>query len=320
MIKNVMMESNRIYGPGYFGGIPTSLLSVLFGYNNNAMIRNNLINGGYYGFVIKGGSIASALDWNLQGGLYGNILVDNLNSGIYLKGVKCVPVINNTLYMSPGKSASVGLIQIGPNGSFGSITDSTGDILKNNLLYAQGTGNLIMLNSPGSGAGLVSDYNCFWSANSGGKLYFDDGTRTFSTLSGWQSTGRDVNSIAADPLLIAPASGDFQLMDTSPCIDRGDPAYSDSDGSRIDIGALPNLKAGINKAKFLPDGTAVQRVKGIVTAIFNGFYYIESDDRTSGIRVVQTGASVTIGQSVEISGTLRSLPTGERYLEVSSGG
>jgi hypothetical protein len=48
-----------------------------------------------------------------------------------------------------------------------------------------------------------------------------------------------MGDIAIDPLFWAPLAGDFHLEPGSACIDRGDPADIDPDGSRIDIGAYP---------------------------------------------------------------------------------
>jgi len=46
-------------------------------------------------------------------------------------------------------------------------------------------------------------------------------------------------NIPADPLFVDPANGDLRLQPGSPCIDAGDPALLDPDGSRRDIGAIP---------------------------------------------------------------------------------
>ncbi len=65
------------------------------------------------------------------------------------------------------------------------------------------------------------------------------GRTTFADWSdiegGWSGTG----NFDADPLFWGAAQGDFHLLPNSPCIDTGDPARTDGDGSRIDVGAFP---------------------------------------------------------------------------------
>lgn len=53
---------------------------------------------------------------------------------------------------------------------------------------------------------------------------------------------------------------------------------------------------------------------GVVSAAFNGFFYVESLDRTSGIRVVRANHGVVTGQPVYIYGTTGSLPTTEKCI------
>jgi hypothetical protein len=48
-------------------------------------------------------------------------------------------------------------------------------------------------------------------------------------------TGGDGN-LAVAPQFVDPAAGDFRLQGESQCIDAGDPAFQDSDGSRADMG------------------------------------------------------------------------------------
>jgi len=49
---------------------------------------------------------------------------------------------------------------------------------------------------------------------------------------GWEGEG----NIDIDPLFLSAYEGDFNICSQSPCIDTGDPALTDPDGSRSDIG------------------------------------------------------------------------------------
>ncbi len=68
--------------------------------------------------------------------------------------------------------------------------------------------------------------------------------------------------------------------------------------------------------KVRPDGTSVE-VGGAVTAAFSGFFYVENQDRSSGIRVV--ASEVVFGPAiVDVMGTLATNAAGERYIQASS--
>ena len=71
--------------------------------------------------------------------------------------------------------------------------------------------------------------------NSAGSLSGSGAVAYSDIEGGWAGTG----NIDADPLFWNPAGGDFHLQPSSPCIDAGDPAASDPDGSRADMGAFP---------------------------------------------------------------------------------
>ncbi|OFX15597.1 MAG: hypothetical protein A2Z18_03430 [Armatimonadetes bacterium RBG_16_58_9] len=69
----------------------------------------------------------------------------------------------------------------------------------------------------------------------------------------------------------------------------------------------------INGLKAYVDGEWVVAPGKIVTAVFDGFFYIEDEDRTSGIKVV-SGASVSMDDSVNVEGLLGT-SNGERYIQ-----
>lgn len=91
-------------------------------------------------------------------------------------------------------------------------------------------------------------------------LHSDFGPEKFSAVrfcalsEAWPGTGL----LTADPLFVAPASGDFHLQAGSPCIDAGDPAFPlDPNGSRTDIGFFTGLRQGfsVNPHTFIAAGS-----------------------------------------------------------------
>ena len=55
----------------------------------------------------------------------------------------------------------------------------------------------------------------------------------------YQGGAPGATDISADPRFVNFIFNDYYLLPGSPCIDAGDPQYTDPDGSRADIGALP---------------------------------------------------------------------------------
>jgi len=53
---------------------------------------------------------------------------------------------------------------------------------------------------------------------------------------------------------------------------------------------------------------------GIVTATFSNYFYIESEDRSTGIRIAKTDNMATLGSKATVTGYTNVLPTGERFI------
>lgn len=64
-------------------------------------------------------------------------------------------------------------------------------------------------------------------------------------------------------------------------------------------------------ARYLPDGTEVALPNAVVSAVFNGEFYVQNANRTAGIKV--KGSGVTEGSTVQIGGTLSTI-NGERVI------
>lgn len=165
---------------------------------------------------------------------------------------------------------------------------------------------------------------------------------------GWPGTG----NIDSHPLCIRMPSagpdgvwgtqdddyGDLRLQANSPCVDAGDnsavpseivtdfdgnPRIWDGNGdgqSRVDMGVyeygwwqLPPIT--ISQAKLQADGVVVRINGAVVTASFADFFYIEADDRSSGIRVNKTAHGLAAGSRVNVAGTMQTSADGERCVD-----
>lgn len=131
---------------------------------------------------------------------------------------------------------------------------ATGSTLVRCVLRRNGSGegSLLRLSNIENCTAVDNHYDAGWSA-------FDRVTAVNSILTGngpepflagdvsWSCLDVDpamsgslgMGNLVADPLLWSPFGLDENLRPGSPCIDRGDPALMDADGSRLDIGAIP---------------------------------------------------------------------------------
>lgn len=136
--------------------------------------------------------------------------------------------------------------------------------------------------------------------------------------------------IVANPMFVNMGSGDYHLQPGSPCIDAGyiptgglPPFDMDQQGrifnSKVDIGADEywGSAMSIPDAKRCADGANVNGTGSIVTAVFPGFFYIESPDRECGIRVKSSFTPVT-PVKVDIVGALATNADGEKYIDATS--
>jgi hypothetical protein len=134
-------------------------------------------------------------------------------------------------------------------------------ILYNNTVY----GNRASLEANGLRSYFASPTgfnNIFWDN-------FNEISGTFNcTYSNIQGGHPGNGNINLEPLFVNPASNDFHLLGSSPCIDAGDPkSMSDPDGTIADIGALY-----FDQSKFQIIGITPQRGgdMGIVSATIHG--------------------------------------------------
>lgn len=118
----------------------------------------------------------------------------------------------------------------------------------------------------------------------------------------------DVGSHSVTPVLL-PWTFDPAVVQVSisPAVDRSLFFYASPGVADVSSAAA---------AKLLPDGSAVTLSGAVVSAVFSGFFYVQSPDRASGIRV-GSSASVAEGDLVTVSGTMATV-NGERRIDADS--
>lgn len=78
---------------------------------------------------------------------------------------------------------------------------------------------------------------------------------------------------------------------------------------RFAVGTIP-----ISSAKLVDDGASVTCGAAVVTAVFGDSFYVETDDRSSGIRVNMPGHGLVVGMRADVAGRMQTSVDGERYI------
>lgn len=210
---------------------------------SGAVVERNVI----FGNGSAGGS-AINMDGVRDSIVRNNLIYGNHASGISLyridgaTGSRNNLVVNNTI-LNPSDARWC----ININGG------STGNILRNNILYNAHSFRGVITIDPTSLAGFVSDSNSVMSR------FSLDGGDTVVPLASWQAQGFDLHSLSATPADHFVGSSDFHLRDTSPAIDAGTATGApadDLDGAPRPIGAGWDLGAYERQLLTCGNGTA----------------------------------------------------------------
>lgn len=213
------------------------------------------------------------------------------DKGIYTEGSSNTEIYNNTF---------VGILH-GVMAWGGSDLKITNNIITD----AKGSGLWA-----GGGASMLNSYNLFHNNNQN-----------------YSNVAPGAGELAADPMFVDAAGYDYSLQGVSPAInvgiDVGLPFY----GSAPDLGAYEYLGniTKLGDLKILSDGVPLRiTVPKVCTAssstFADGSYYIEDEDRTSGIKVVPGVAvpAVTPGERITLEGEMSTDANGERVINISS--
>ncbi len=92
-------------------------------------------------------------------------------------------------------------------------------------------------------------------------------------------------------------------------------AYGRSDATVV-VARMPALFMAA--ARLSSDGTPATLAGAVVSAVFDGHFYAQEADRSSGIRVDHPAEGLIIGQRIRVEGTMGTNANGERFIAVSS--
>jgi uncharacterized repeat protein (TIGR02059 family) len=168
------------------------------GYNKNVVIKYNYLDRTPSGIQRKGWGMI-----NTSGGIAYNILKDPILTGVVIKGMQGVKVLNNTfystqiMYTGPGVGTWRGLVEIYANDdAVPNSPPSSGTKIFNNIFYTKHQIYNIHIYASGDLTDFESDYNVF---------YCEDGTPIFNylgtlkTFAQWQALGYDKHSVVVNP-------------------------------------------------------------------------------------------------------------------------
>lgn len=79
-----------------------------------------------------------------------------------------------------------------------------------------------------------------------------------------------------------------------------------------------NQQISLADAKRQPNGAPVTIRDAVVTGVFGSIFYVEGDDRSSGISVYKTSHGMTAGMRVYVTGLLSTNASGEKYINATS--
>jgi hypothetical protein len=262
--NSATLSGGGVYGASLYDCTVTDNLSaegagVSHVYAYGTTIANNVSNSCDLGYTAAGGAENSTLEWctisgnsawDEAGGAKNSVLRHCTVRGNHLLGAEWLPssgggalncvledclVENNRIYNEPWSTPGFGG---GASGGSALRTVFRG----NSALMGAGVSGTqlercVVYANLGDGVLLGQGVSNSIVRNNGGAQLVGAGAVRYSNIEGGYA---GVGNIDLDPLFWNAGAGDFHLQPLSPCIDAGDPAQFDPDGSRVDMGAFPH--------------------------------------------------------------------------------
>lgn len=200
------------YGLDYYGGAVFAAGGTRLVVEDCRIVHNGWNSGGYNNCTFAGGVYCGESQITLVRCLIADNWAWACGGGTLSNGVGAMTTFDRCTVVS---NTSTNFF--GPQGGIGMAND--GDVTVRDSIVHGNFGNQI------DAFGYPYNQGCV-------------ATAAYSCIQGgFAGTG----NIAADPGFVSLAGFDVHLLGTSPCIDAGDPAAMDPDGTRRDMGAYPYL-------------------------------------------------------------------------------
>jgi hypothetical protein len=175
--------------------------------------------------------------------VYNNLIVGNYPNGVLVSASQHTDVYNNTIVGNRGLAALWAGGTPRTLGTTGINEPLQYDDIENNLFYDNTATYDLVLEADLTTAGTVnaadntSDHNLFF--RFGRTLQLSAGAygggTTYTTLAAWTAaSGHDADSLSADPHLLNPAAGNYELGANSPAIGKGATLDLNGDGNATD--------------------------------------------------------------------------------------
>jgi parallel beta-helix repeat protein len=258
--------------------------------------RGNIVYGNYNGIWMRGqdtvddNRIYSNTNYGLytQGGngkIFNNLIYDNSNGGIYVLSTYAgIAITNNTVYQPVNDAIN--------------ISASTGDVVKNNVLWVEAGYDLDIASN--SQSGFVSDYNdLHHGAGSNAKTGFWNSTGD-TQLSDWQTaSANDAHSIAGDPLFVS-ISGADSVQGYNPTANNGNGYDGGADDNFFLAANSPAIGAAYAPAAPATDLLGQTRTSPVDMGAY-AFTGSNSDTTPPTITGTTPSAINSSGQAINIS-------------------
>jgi hypothetical protein len=233
---------SRIAGNEFFrnarpGGVSTTGLLLDAGSRRIQVERNLAYRNQDSGFQVSGGTLGGVLVRNEDVVLVRNISFANGDHGFDNRESDRTVLVSNTAYGNVNDGFSV-------EGNAANVT------LANNVGANNGGNDLFV--SADSTAGFGADYDVWWNEATIASPEIEFAGVAYQSVADFRAaTGHELNGSSADPLLAAPATGDFHPRAGGSAVDSanaGAPGFQalDFDGVvPVDLPGVPNTGAGV---------------------------------------------------------------------------